>query len=172
MRATNKPAPPTPKPLCRVRTSTVPSYPYYIYGGPHYRWRTRHRCATSRYFRRTMRTQVRAGGTGMYPQNCKAILKTLLALPAVSFAKRPRMAVLHKKERSGRYGFACAPPAAHLSVLCYPRRTHIGTVYYTALLSLNDTHHTYTHLLRCAVQQHIVHPCSTTMHAKIDQHPQ
>ena len=40
-----------------------------------------------------------AYSTAHSPQNCKAILKTLLALPAVSFAKRPRMA-LHKKERS------------------------------------------------------------------------
>ena len=37
----------------------------------------------------------------MYPQNCNAILKTLLALPVMSFAKSPRMDFLHKKERSG-----------------------------------------------------------------------
>ena len=45
-----------------------------------------------------------ARGYRMYLQNCNAILKTLLALPAVSFVKRPRMAVLRKKERSGSSG--------------------------------------------------------------------
>ena len=43
----------------------------------------------------------RVAGYRMYRQNCEAILKTLLALPAASFVKRPRMAVLRKKERSG-----------------------------------------------------------------------
>ena len=41
----------------------------------------------------------------MYPQNCNAILKTLLALPVMSFAKSPRMDFLHKKERSGSGSF-------------------------------------------------------------------
>ena len=43
----------------------------------------------------------RVAGYTMYPQNDAVILKTLLASPAVSFVKRPRMAVLRKKERSG-----------------------------------------------------------------------
>ena len=59
-------------------------------------------------------TGVHAWGYRMYPQNCNAILKTLLALPAMSFAKSPRMDFLHKKERSGStttraYGAARVP---------------------------------------------------------------
>ena len=49
-------------------------------------------------------TTERAYGAARSPQNCNAILKTLLALPAVLFVKRPRMAVLRKKERSGSNG--------------------------------------------------------------------
>ena len=57
------------------------------------------RCPTARW---CGRVHMR-GGTGCTPPKItrSVILKTLLALPAMSFAKRPRMAVLHKKERSG-----------------------------------------------------------------------
>ena len=58
-------------------------------------------------------------GYRMYPlQNCDAILETLLALLAVSFVKRPRMAVLRKKERSGCGGFVGTPPAR--TAYCLP----------------------------------------------------
>ena len=43
------------------------------------------------------------GSTGMYSQNDAVILKTLLALPAMSFTKSPRMDFLYRKERSGRH---------------------------------------------------------------------
>ena len=55
----------------------------------------------------SMPNNTRNGGTGMYPQNDTVILKTLLALPAVSFAKSPRMDFLHKKSVAGARGGLC-----------------------------------------------------------------
>ena len=46
-------------------------------------------------------TTAHAYSTACAPQNDAVILKTLLALPAVSFAKSPRTDFLHRKERSG-----------------------------------------------------------------------
>ena len=105
-------------------------------------------------------------GYRMYPQNCNAILKTLLALPAVAFAKRPRMAVLHKKERSESgtavltkahrafvAGLLARHPHARLAVFRYPQRLcaqhNIGT-------ELRHTLHRTTH--QRAKQELALHP--------------
>ena len=45
--------------------------------------------------------RIRSAKAELRGRILRVILKTLLALPAMSFAKRPRMAVLHKKSVAG-----------------------------------------------------------------------
>ena len=74
--------------------------------------------------------KIAAGrGTRMHPQNDAVILKTLLALPAMSFAKSPRMDFLHKKERSGTGLLTRRPKYAKIITL--PPASLVATRYTT-----------------------------------------